>query len=256
MPNDRTACWTPKIHQLLATPVSLDLGTTNGALYELQSKVDRLAADAALVPALREQVHALEQHAQTTGSTLLELSKRVEFVAGRTDPVAEMARTTATLPAPIEKTHAQVFALDTRIGKLGTDLADHIRESLSKTADEIVVRVGHKTPAATIPDDHCLPLLRALVQAQALALDQEPGQIYKGQRKEYKGWIQEDVAIVGLGRSMQSLARELLASDPSLLERFERAFDRFAEAPAAERVRRYVDMQRLAVDIAARLART
>lgn len=275
MPNETKSGYTPRIHTLLATPVSLDLGPASDSPDAQYSRIKVVAEQFAQIADLKSQIDRLNRQPRTPGLGLgglpsgveaapeaaLAMLQPVESVAGTGAPVAESAKTGATLSAPAKQISDDLDKLDAEVASLKLHLAQYIQEAQSKTAVDVGGHVGRTAPELPIPPERALPLLRKLVQAQALAIDQEPNRSYAGVQRAYMGkrqnWTREDVALVGLIYEHEAEAAELLGGeDSALYKRYLLAFEPFEKADAATRARRFVEMQRLAVDIAAHLAPT
>lgn len=185
---------TAAIHRLLGTPVSLDLGSTTGALVDISRqvvKLDRVSADTEALP---ERFAALDAHVSAQLQQL-----KAEF-------------------------------------QLALDVA----------ADDIVQRVGAQAEPQE-PDEFelgatAVPLLRLLVQAQALAIVREPG------TTDERG--DENVAMKKLSAAALKEARVFGDADKELHDRYVAAFRPFASPDLQHRSERFVAMHALVEDIA------
>lgn len=183
---------TAAIHRLLGTPVSIDLGSTTGALVDISrqvGKLDRISADTDALP-------------------------------------------------------QRLVALATHVSQETQHLQAEFRKALYEAADDIVQRIG----APVEPDDFeisatAVPLLRLLVQAQALAIVREPGVI------DERG--DENIAMKKLGAAARKEAGKVFGDpDKDLYGRYIAAFEPFASADLESRSERFVEMHALVEVIA------
>jgi hypothetical protein len=242
------------IHDLLSTRLTLDLGPTATA-------VDRIEQTANLIKGETDDIGSVALSADTA-------SKGVTAVAADTAVLRQNladARTEAAIARQqiqIQLADAQRLLLDRAdlsdkaIAKtLGTPRVDVVTDMaalMKASADEVVTRVlAGQAPARIDLNDTSAPLVRLLIQAQAIAIDETPDDVFPKSDKRFPGWLKDDGAIVTLGQAAARHAVVLDAAPNDLRARFLRAFDRFASNTLSERSRRLADMHSLVAEIAA-----
>ena len=100
-------------------------------------------------------------------------------------------------------------------------------------------------------DDKSAPLIRLLIQAQAIALDETPDERLPKNDKNFPGWLKDDVAILALGRAAAAHHTVLDKAPDRLKERLSRAFDKFSKNSLPDRSERFAEMHALVADVAA-----
>ncbi|NMG43227.1 hypothetical protein GPA22_05710 [Aromatoleum toluvorans] len=140
-----------------------------------------------------------------------------------------------------------VEAMPAHIDRSQADVLTELKAGLAATAAQIVrdLKSAPTLPPAPDLDARLAPVLRILIQAQALALDATPDETV-GKPKQFK----DDVAIEALRTSdTADTARKILP--PTLAQRFDRALRKFDDPTPAHRGRRWGEMQQLCAEIAA-----
>ncbi|PTT82781.1 hypothetical protein DBR42_16550 [Pelomonas sp. HMWF004] len=116
------------------------------------------------------------------------------------------------------------------------------------------VPVPAPAPATLVVTAKATPLVRLLVQVQALALDSSPGEIYSGKEPKYKGVIKENVTLDYLRKIAEQEATLLEKAPKALLERFLSAFADFSSTEPGARNQRFAEVHVLIYDVAAFMA--
>ena len=161
----------------------------------------------------------------TTGA-LIDISKQV----GKLDRVS----------ADTEALPERFTALDAHVSAQVQQLKTEFQLALDAAADDIVQRVS--TPVDTEPEDFdigatAVPLVRLLVQAQALAIVREPG------TTDDRG--DENAAMRTLSNAAKKLVKPHAEADKDLFDRYIDAFAPFTSPELEYRSERFVEMHAL-----------
>jgi hypothetical protein len=227
--------YTPEIYRRFATPVQLNLGSTATTVDDIKEAVDQIKIDTSAVTGVSTRAD--------------QIITKVDAVAGQatnvgtllTDTRVDLDNARKALEAKIQVTQDKV---DTATTKLQT--------AISATAHDIVQRViaGVHHPASSV-NEKSAPLVRLLIQAQALALDETPDE----RDKKFPDRLKNDVSIEKLGEAAEKRAGELAAAHNDLQARFRTAFVPFGSTSLPDRAKRFADMHALISEIAAFLSK-
>lgn len=165
----------------------------------------------------------------TTGA-LADISKQLLKLDGLRDGTAALPQHFTDLTGHVSTSAAQ----------LKTDF----RDALDKAVEEIVERVGNPAePAEWEIGSTAQPLVRLLVQAQALAIVREPGST--------EGRGDENSALKKLSNAAKREAEKVIDDqDQALHDRFIAAFEPFTSTELPYRSERFVEMHALTEAIA------
>jgi hypothetical protein len=212
----------PKIYERWTAPVQIDLGSTAQTVDGIAAKVQQIALITESLPVTLKAVSDKVDVVQATTTTVKD---------SLTDARIDINNAAAAAKAQIDATEQSLKA------------------ALVATGDDIVKRVlAAQSSVGGQINDRSAPLVRALIQAKAIALDATPGEVYKGPVAKYKGWLKDDVALDQLGKSTTA-AQAVIANAPDLKARFQATFARFTSNTLPDRGRRYAEMDRLAHDL-------
>ena len=207
--------YTPELYRALLTPVSIDLGSTVGAIADIRTAV------------------------QTTIPTA---------VAAAASDIGGQIKLQA---AALNGIPQSLTTLTQRIGTPKIDLLNDVKAMITLAASDIVNSVQAVRPHIVL-EERGAPLVRLLVQAQAVVIDATPSEPYNGTDKQYKTWSKNDVALHQL-LSAALKHSDVLGTGP-IKERLVHAFDRLSEVDdLLSRSKRFDEIHRLIEDIAAYL---
>jgi hypothetical protein len=223
--------YTPEIYRRLATPVELNLGSTATSVEHTRIVVDQIKQDTDAVASV---------------------STRVDDVVTKVDALANQATTLdgRLIDTRVDLDNARKV-LEAKI-QVAQDKVDNVTTKLqiaiSATADNIVQRViaGVHRPASSV-NEKSAPLVRLLIQAQALALDETPDE----RDKKFPDRLKNDISIEKLGEAAEKRDGELAAAHNDLQARFRTAFVPFGSTSLPDRAKRFADMHALISEIAA-----
>jgi hypothetical protein len=221
--------YTPEIYRRFATPVQLDLGSTATTVDDIKKAVDQIKIDTSAV----------------TG-----VSTRADQIVTRVDAVAAQATNVGTLltdtRVDLNNTRQALEAKIEAAENTANDAAIALKAAMQTTADDIVRRVIAGVPR-TVPtvNDKSAPLVRLLIQAQAVALDETPDERFPQNDKKFPGWLKNDGTIMRLGSAAANSDGELAGAPNGLQARFRLAFEGFSSNTLPDRAKRFADMHAL-----------
>lgn len=218
MPNPRPS----ESLRLFGKTVTFDQGETVELLTDIQGGIAKLGN----VPANTDRLPAIETAVTVTQPQ--QFADLSTLVKGSSDGVLEVLKARPSLSefqALMEKSNA--------------GLIEQIRKLPAPGGGP--VRIG----------DASAPLIRLLIQAQAIALDKTPEERLPKNDKNFPGWLKDDVAIQALGQATAEHHAALDKAPDRLKERFSHAFDRFLTSGLSDRSERFAEMHALVADVAA-----
>ena len=241
------------IHDLLSTRLTLDLGPTANA-------VDRIEQTAKLIKVDTDDIDSVALRVDTVSTGVIDIAADTTALKqSLTDARAEAANARQQIQSQLAD--AQRLLLDRAdvsdktiaktLGTLRVDVVTDMTDLVKASADDVVKRVlAGQVPVRIEVNDKSAPLVRLLIQAQAVALDETPDDLFPKNDKKFPGWLKDDGAIVTLGQAAAKHADVLDAAPNNLKARFLLAFEKFSSNTLADRSKRFADMHSLVGEIA------
>ena len=227
--------YTPEIYRRFATPLRLDLGPTASTVEATKTVVDQVKSDTAAVSRVDTRTQAILSQVDAVAARANVLDQRLM------DTRVDLGNTRQSLEALLRGTDKKV-----------DDASAALKAAIQVAADDVVQRVAAGLPqAAPTVNDRSAPLVRLLIQAQAIALDETPDERFPKNHKQHPDWLKDDVAILELGLAAAKLDGDLASAPNALRDRFRRAFEKFSSNSLPERAKRFADMHALVGEVAA-----
>jgi len=242
------------IHELLSTRLTLDLGPTANAVDRIEQTAKLIKGDTDDIDSLAVKVESVSNGVSAVAADTTTLKQSV--VDARTDVATAREQIQKQLTEAqrllLERADTSDKATATTLGTLRADVATDMTGLLKASADDVVKRVLAGLPPIRVEvNDKSAPLVRLLIQAQAVALDETPDEVFQTNDKKSKGQLKDDVAIVALGQAATRHDAVLDAAPHELKTRFRNAFEQFSSNALPDRSKRFDEMHALVAEVAA-----
>lgn len=242
------------IHELLSTRLTLDLGPTANAVDRIEQTAKLIKGDTDDIDSLALHIDSVSQEVSAVAADTTTLKQSVvdtqaDVATARQQIQSQLANTQQLL---LDRADASDKATTTTLGTLRVDVVTDMTNLVKTSADDVVKRVLAGLPPIRIEvNDKSAPLVRLLIQAQAVALDETPDELIKTNNKKLAGQLKDNVAIVALGQAAARHDAVLDAAPNDLQTRFRNAFEQFSSNDLPSRSKRFDEMHALVTEVAA-----